>query len=274
MSKKKVSGFTIIEVLIVVAVLAILSGILLTTNIKTSLQRARDSKRKQDLNKLVRILEDYYNDNQQYPPANDPSDGKIAGAPWGSSFPNYVSMLPKDPLSSQRDYYYQTGPQRKFYVIYTKLENTTDPDIELVGCKEGCGPRDIAGKRVYNYLVTSSDVRLLAGIPEGYDPGLDIGPGEPSPPGGDGGGGGGEPSPTAGPSPTLGPSPTSPPTPTVTAPPGSCDNNTCCQNRWCGDEETGSTCCGTCKCYFNVAGPEGIWECTCSNRCGGWWCAD
>ncbi|MBM3283485.1 hypothetical protein FJY90_04480 [Candidatus Gottesmanbacteria bacterium] len=275
MAKNKDTGVSLIEVTIGVAVIALLISLVISGNFTSYLAKARDSKRKQDLGKFTRILDDYYNDYQQYPPANDPPDGNIAGSPWGSAFSPYASALPKDPLSPARDYYYQTGPLRKFYVIYTKLENTSDPDIERIGCLEGCGPRDQTGKRAYNYLVTSTDVKLLAGIPEGYDPGSESGPGEPTSPGGGGGGGGGEPSPTTGPSPTLGPSPTSSiPIPTVTAPPGSCDNNTCCAGRWCGDQQEGYQCGAFQKCYFNVSGPEGTWECTCSRMCWGFWCAE
>lgn len=158
------SGFTLIEVLMVVAVFALISTITYLGSVRGTLEKGRDSKRKTDLNKLVRVMEDYYNDQGRYPPANDPPDGNISLVPWGAAFLPYVAELPKDPLSPTKQYYYQTDASRSFYVIYTRLENLTDPDIARVGCQSGCGID--AGNKVYNYLVKSTDVRLIDGVPQ------------------------------------------------------------------------------------------------------------
>lgn len=249
MKKKfKISGFTLIELLTVVAVIVIIAGIIFAGSIQSSFQKARDSKRKQDLNKMLRVVEDYYNDKEDYPPANDPTDGNIAGAPWGSPFASYVPELPKDPLSPNRDYYYQVNQgTKKFFVIYAKLENKSDPEIIRVGCQDGCGPIGPDGKRAYNYFVSSPNVVLLAGIPAGFDPGLD---------------------PTR--APVTSPTATGPPvTPTPTfnpippAGPDACAHNQCCSLHDCGNiiKPPGVYCGPQAKCWYqNIVPPFG-WQC-------------
>ncbi|MBI3379676.1 prepilin-type N-terminal cleavage/methylation domain-containing protein [Candidatus Gottesmanbacteria bacterium] len=239
--RNRLSGFTLIEILIVIAIIAILASIIILANVNSTFKKTRDSKRKQDLNKLARSLEDYYNDSQQYPPANSPANGKIAGSPWGSTFGKYVAELPKDPLSPGVDYYYQVGPNGIFFVLYARLENTSDPDIERVGCKDGCGPTGADGNRIYNYLVSSGDVIMAYGAPNGVEPG-----------------------------------PATPPavlslTPTINlTPPASpndlCNHNQCCLNHWCGafsTQQGGHYCAQTEKCWLNQSS---LWVCSCATQ--------
>ncbi|MCJ7739805.1 type II secretion system GspH family protein [Candidatus Microgenomates bacterium] len=259
----RLSGFTLMELLIVMTLVAILAGMALMTNVKSSLQKSRDSKRKQDLNKMVRIFEDYYNDHQHYPPA-DSATGIIQEAAWGQPFSTYVPLLPKDPVAPSQNYYYMTDDALfDFYVLYARLENTADPDIVTVGCEGGCGPN-----RSYNYVVHSADIVMLAGNPSRtVDSGGEGGGG-----GGDGGGGGGA-SVTPSVSPTAGPSLTVTPFLTPATPPGAtCDYNQCCASGWCGGPPgVGVQCPWLDKCFFDPI--YGIWDCQCSSMCGAFWCA-
>ena len=154
------AGFTLVEILIAVSIIAILATILLATNVQSTYQKGRDSKRKTDLNKMARILEDYYNDHQRYP-EEALTPGVIKDAAWGEPFSPYLPILPADPLSSNRDYYYMTDPNaQNFYALYAKLELTADQDIERTGCDDGCGP-----DRAYNYVVHSPNIVMYAGLP-------------------------------------------------------------------------------------------------------------
>lgn len=64
--KKMQSGFTIIELLIVIAVIAVLA--LLTINNYVGVQaKGRDATRLSDINNIKDKLEEYYNDNNGYP---------------------------------------------------------------------------------------------------------------------------------------------------------------------------------------------------------------
>lgn len=155
----KRKGFTLVEITIVMALLVLLSSTILFANIKTPLQKGRDTKRKQDLNKMARYFEDYFNDQGTYPRENPA--GNIEGAPWGGSFGTYASNLPSDPLAPARQYYYQTDPtNQNMFVVYALLENESDADISNTNCTGGCGPG-----RSYNYAVYSYNVAMVDGQP-------------------------------------------------------------------------------------------------------------
>ncbi len=64
--KKIQSGFTIIELLIVIAIIGILAGLVLN-NFQGAQAKARDVQRKSKVNSLYGKLEEYYNNNGGYP---------------------------------------------------------------------------------------------------------------------------------------------------------------------------------------------------------------
>jgi len=145
-------GLSMIEVLIVVVVIGILAVILLNYfNPLEKRDRAVDSRRKSDLDRLAVALEDYYGDNNCYPdellctPADKSDDLKP-----------YLGTIPCDPATGE-SYYYEPEdvdcPQ--YYRIYTDLKWEDDPQVAEVGCQYGCGP-DYA----YNYGVSSPNVSL------------------------------------------------------------------------------------------------------------------
>jgi len=59
-------GFTIIELLIVIAIIAILAGLVLN-NFQGAQAKARDTQRVTDINNVHSKLEEFYNDNNAYP---------------------------------------------------------------------------------------------------------------------------------------------------------------------------------------------------------------
>ena len=64
--KKAQQGFTIIELLIVIAIIAILAGLVLN-NFQGAQAKARDTQRVTDLNNIHSKLEEYHNENGAYP---------------------------------------------------------------------------------------------------------------------------------------------------------------------------------------------------------------
>lgn len=72
----KQRGFSLIELLVVISIIAVITGVSLT-NFLGARQRARDAKRKSDLVQLKQSLRLYYNDYHKYP-ASD-SNAYIAG---------------------------------------------------------------------------------------------------------------------------------------------------------------------------------------------------
>ncbi len=83
------SGFTLIEILVVVAIIALLSSMALIA-LMNARQKSRDTKRLGDMTQMNTALELYYNTNRGYPSA------PIAGVP-GGMIPGYISSLPKSP---------------------------------------------------------------------------------------------------------------------------------------------------------------------------------
>lgn len=65
-SRNLVWGFTLLEVLVVIAVFMILASIILSS-MATAKARARDVRRKEDLNEIRKALELYQSDNQEFP---------------------------------------------------------------------------------------------------------------------------------------------------------------------------------------------------------------
>lgn len=67
--KKVQQGFTIIELLIVIAIIGILAGLVLN-NFQGAQAKARDVQRKADINSIHAKLEEYYNNSNGYPDGN------------------------------------------------------------------------------------------------------------------------------------------------------------------------------------------------------------
>lgn len=112
--RKSKSGFTIVELLIVVVIIAILAAITIAAYNGIQ-QRARDIQRKQDVATIKKALEMYYTDNGSCPTsscdASCPTPKKINAA-WSTTsdgawsvlaaqlVPKYISKMPVDPQAS------------------------------------------------------------------------------------------------------------------------------------------------------------------------------
>lgn len=109
---QKQKGFTIVELLIVIVVIAILAAISIVAYNGIQ-ERARDSQRVQDVKTIAKALEMYYLDNNTFPSSACTlgTGCKINGG-WSTTsdgswshletqlVPKYLSSLPKDPMAS------------------------------------------------------------------------------------------------------------------------------------------------------------------------------
>ncbi len=111
-------GFTLIELLIVIAIIGILVALILP-NLSGARERARDSRRKIDLNNIQQALRLYYNDNQIFP-----ITGNLSALTT-----TYIAVLPADPASTASDIPYTYTSSGSTYILYATLENLSDPDI-------------------------------------------------------------------------------------------------------------------------------------------------
>jgi len=134
-------GFSLIEVLIVVTIIALLIIVLLFF-LKRHMMRARDSRRKTDINKLEIVFEEYYNDHLCYPPYETLQEcGVLPPSSTNVLYPNYLKEIPCDPLTNQPYVYFSlNGDYCSGYRLLANLEIEDDPDIGAIGCNysHGC----------------------------------------------------------------------------------------------------------------------------------------
>ncbi len=110
-------GFTIIELLVVITVIAILVGVALP-RFKGMQDEGNIAKAKAELRTLQSAVESYYIHNNNAYPATGASALQTALA---AAVPNIINYVPTDPFSSTgADYgYVLGGTNNKFYVIYS-----------------------------------------------------------------------------------------------------------------------------------------------------------
>src|SRR5437868_6021872 len=115
-------GFTLIELIVVIALLGVVATLaLVTLNPVAQLQKSNDAHRKADLEQLQHALELYYQDQQKYPVSS--ADFKIMNGAttlsWGSAWAPYMSTLPKDPyLGNTYVYYSPVSSAGQTYYLY------------------------------------------------------------------------------------------------------------------------------------------------------------
>jgi general secretion pathway protein G len=141
--KKKIAGFTMIELIVVIAILGLLSTIGLVS-FRTAQIKGRDAQRKSDLTQIQKALEIYYNDYGYYPTDDYPGSGSFTDTKGTL----YIKEIPEDPRFGTYPY----SSDGTFYILYARLENNQDPCFESGLCKDyglTCGDENC------NYAVAS-----------------------------------------------------------------------------------------------------------------------
>lgn len=128
-------GFTLIEILVVVAIIAILSSVVLV-GLGPARKAGRDSRRVADLRQVQNALELYFNKCGFYPGGSAgngcPSTPQTGPGSWptlqadltGSGLG--VNAIPNDPLPTQ-NYYYGINAGGTSYVLGATLEDSNNP---------------------------------------------------------------------------------------------------------------------------------------------------
>lgn len=158
-------GFTLIEVIMVVAIIALLVLLAIWT-LRNNINKANDAKRKSDLQRIATALEDYYSDEECYPPET------ILANCGGSELKPYLDTIPCDPVYKTPYCYLpiETSPCYKKYRLLNTLKYLSDPAIKSLGCDSGqyCGWEDECSAAIdsnsisgFNYGVTSLNTSLL-----------------------------------------------------------------------------------------------------------------
>jgi len=118
-------GFTLIEMLIVIAVIAILAGVVLT-GVSGFQASARDTRRIGDLRNLQNYLELFFNKCGNYPVSGDGtcgtvgSEGSLTATELQTALLSVTSQVPKDPGTNGYEYGYSADGLS--YVLKATLE--------------------------------------------------------------------------------------------------------------------------------------------------------
>lgn len=119
------SGFTLVELLIVMTVLGVLAGIVLV-NYPANQRRARDTRRRSDLKQYQTALELYYNRGNTYPNAS----GNLVSQCGTLG----LTGCPNDPQGTNP---YQISSSLTQYTVWARLELPQSPVTYFIACSNG-----------------------------------------------------------------------------------------------------------------------------------------
>lgn len=145
MHKKTARGFTLIEMLVVLAIIAIVITVALIA-FKGAQASGRDTKRKADLQDIRSALEIYRTDCGSYP-ASLTLGSPLTATCVGSSSSTYMSSVPNDPLNARDSTSYAYTSTSNTYTLCARLENGSGAAVCGVNA---CGPNGAC-----NYSVTN-----------------------------------------------------------------------------------------------------------------------
>lgn len=175
-------GFTLMEMLIVVGIMSVVVvGVILLMNPQKMVNGAVDSKKKSELSRFKKALEEYYNDKGCYPkpsqlcyPGVDngsPVSGTVCymcgSEPNSPQLTGYLDKLPCDPQHPDKKYQYQVNDASncpKWFKIFTDLNIPDDSDSIKVGCGNGgCG-----GTSKYGYDYGEGSLNIVLPVSHNY----------------------------------------------------------------------------------------------------------
>jgi len=144
MVKKYFSGFTLVELMIVLAIIAILAALVISF-FTGQIFKGNDAKRKGDINRIKIAVEEYEKDHNCYP------TDVTCTHPY--TLQPYLDRIPCDPITGTSYYYeYEGSTCPRWFRLYALLQNTQDSSIIL-----GIGLHN-----AYNYVQSSENAPNVA----------------------------------------------------------------------------------------------------------------
>lgn len=119
------NGFTLIEMLIVIAIIGILASIVLV-GLGAFRSRGRDTRRIADLREAQGGLELYFSKFSKYPDLNGWNNMASAIVAGGVG----VTSIPNDPLFPTINYDYVASSDKQQYVLRAKMEDVNHPALK------------------------------------------------------------------------------------------------------------------------------------------------
>ncbi len=156
--KLKNPGFTLVELLVVISIIAILVAVT-SGSFLNSQKRSRDTSRKTELKALSDALNMYYADNGKFPEDNFNSLISNQEEFADTSNPNnkiiYMKKVPKGNASNVKPILYKVSTTGKSFRLYTNLENSDDGSCISPSV---CSTMGYSVSSGCCYIITSSNV--------------------------------------------------------------------------------------------------------------------
>lgn len=151
--KKTLKGYTLIEMLMVVAIIGVLASSILI-GLGSARSKARDARRITDLKSTQTALELYYSKYGVYPSRSPGSNetwewADLVNVLTSSETGLKISKVPKDPLNNT-EYVYKYATDGQNYVLGAKLETKDQAlDDDLDGSQLGLDCGEELGDIIY-----------------------------------------------------------------------------------------------------------------------------
>lgn len=142
--KRSTKGFTLVELMIVVSVIAFLA-VLISSYLRSQVFKGYDARRKADIKRITIAVEEYEKDNDCYPLPS------LLSCTTGTGLRPYLDKIPCDPMSNASYMYeHEDSTCPGWYKIYAKLENESDSDYVA----------NIGPNSAYNFVLGSPNAPL------------------------------------------------------------------------------------------------------------------
>jgi len=157
--KNKKFGFTLVEMLVVISIIAVLTSVLAGGYVNSQ-KNSRDSARKMQLKSISDALNSFYADNGRYPMSTGTTGINSLISTQGQLDDGkgniYIKKMPKE-TGNMRQILYQVSSTGKSFKLFTNLENINDGSCFS---KSVCTNLGYPISNQCCYIVTSSNIGI------------------------------------------------------------------------------------------------------------------